>query len=309
MILHCKDVKTPLSESAVAIGTFDGVHIGHAKVVSAAFEGAKKRGIVARVLTFPELPGDYIEARVRAPRIMSNALRQRALTECGAQEICYFDLKNGGADYSAERFVDEVICGMLSAQEVFCGFNFRFGKGAAADTQVLKRLLSEKGVSLTVIPPVTLDGSVVSSSSIRSMIADGDVEGAARLLGRPYATDFEVEHGNRIGRSIGFPTVNNRFPKGRLVPCFGVYATRTLVDGRWYGSVTNIGTRPTVGGQEVTEETHIFDFHGELYSQTVEVEYIKYLRSERYFESLDELRSQIGNDVSLAKNILSEKIL
>jgi len=303
--LYCKDITNPLSVCTVAVGTFDGVHIGHARVVSAAAQRAKELGVTARVLTFPDLPGDNIETRAKVPRIMSNSQRQRALVECGAEEICYFDLKNGGCEYSPERFVEEVLCGKLNAKEVFCGFNFRFGKGGNGDTALLEKLLSEKGGALTVISPVPYEGTHVSSSRIRGMIANGDVDAASKLLGRAYATDFEVEHGNRIGRSIGFPTVNNRFPIGRLVPCFGVYVTKTFADGEWYGSITNIGTRPTVGGQEVTEETHIFGFSGELYSQSVQVEYIKYLRSERYFESLNELRAQIESDVITAKNILN----
>lgn len=307
MIRECAEITSPLSECAVAIGTFDGVHIGHVKVIGSAAEKAAALGVPTRVLTFPDLPGDSIKTRARAPRIMSNALRERELINCGADDICYFDLKNGGSEYTAERFVDEVICGKLNAKEVFCGFNFRFGKGGSGDAERLKELLSCKGVELTVIEPVLIGEKPVSSSRIRSMIAEGDVENAALALGRAYSTDFEVEHGNRIGRSIGFPTVNNRFPIGRLLPGLGVYVTRTFVNGEWYGSVTNVGTRPTVGGQEVTEETHILDFDGELYSKSVEVEYIKRLRSEKYFDSLEELRSQIKKDVLLAKEVLKEK--
>jgi len=306
LTFRCEDIKTPLTPCALALGTFDGVHIGHAKVIGEAALAAKNGGLAARVLTFPDLPGDFIETRARVPRIMSNALRERAIYASGAEEICYFDLKNGGFEYSAERFVDEVILGKLNAKRVFCGFNYRFGRGGCAGPRELGELLSARGAELTVIPPVELDGEPVSSSRIRRLIAEGDVATAARALGRPYSTDFPVEHGRRIGRSIGFPTINNSFPQGRLIPGFGVYATRALVDGVWRGAVTNVGTKPTVGGQQVTEETHIFGVDEDLYGMTVEVEYVERIRGEVYFDSLDELRRQIERDTEAAKRILAD---
>ncbi|MBO4934272.1 MAG: riboflavin biosynthesis protein RibF [Clostridia bacterium] len=305
MIFNCDDIKTPLPPCALALGTFDGVHIGHAKVIGEAASAASEGGLTARALTFPDLPGDFIETRARAPRIMSNALRERGIYACGADEICYFDLKNGGFEYTPERFVEEIVIGKLNAKRVFCGFNFRFGKGGAAGPEKLGELLSANGAELTVIPPVELDGEPVSSSRIRRLIVEGDVASAARALGRPYSTDFPVEHGRQIGRSIGFPTINNRFPQGRLIPCFGVYATRAIIDGVRHGAVTNVGTRPTVGGQEVTEETHIFGVDENLYGRIVEVEYIARIRGEVYFESLEELRLRIERDKETAEKILN----
>lgn len=305
MIFNCDDIKTPLPPCALALGTFDGVHIGHAKVIGEAASAASDGGLTARALTFPDLPGDFIETRARAPRIMSNALRERGIYACGADEICYFDLKNGGFEYTPERFVEEIVIGKLNAKRVFCGFNFRFGKGGAAGPEKLGELLSVNGAELTVIPPVELDGEPVSSSRIRRLIVEGDVASAARALGRPYSTDFPVEHGRQIGRSIGFPTINNRFPQGRLIPCFGVYATRAIIDGVRHGAVTNVGTRPTVGGQEVTEETHIFGVDENLYGRIVEVEYIARIRGEVYFESLEELRLRIERDKETAEKILN----
>lgn len=305
MIFNCDDIKTPLPPCTLALGTFDGVHIGHAKVIGEAASAASEGGLTARALTFPDLPGDFIETRARAPRIMSNALRERGIYACGADEICYFDLKNGGFEYTPERFVEEIVIGKLNAKRVFCGFNFRFGKGGAAGPEKLGELLSANGAELTVIPPVELDGEPVSSSRIRRLIVEGDVASAARALGRPYSTDFPVEHGRQIGRSIGFPTINNRFPQGRLIPCFGVYATRAIIDGVRHGAVTNVGTRPTVGGQEVTEETHIFGVDENLYGRIVEVEYIARIRGEVYFESLEELRLRIERDKETAEKILN----
>lgn len=307
MTFRCDDIKERLSPCVLAIGTFDGVHIGHARVIGEAVSSARRLGVPARVLTFPELPGDCIETRARVPRIMSNAMREREIFALGAGEIYYFDLRNGGSDRVAEDFVDGVILGQLNAREVFCGFNFRFGRAGSGDAETLGAALSEKGARLTVIPPVKLDGEPVSSSRIRRMIAEGDVETATKALGRPYSTDFPVEHGRRIGRTIGFPTINNRFPEGRLIPCFGVYATRALVGGQWRGGVTNIGTRPTVGGQEVTEETHIFGTDADLYGKVVEVAYIKRIRGETYFESLGDLRDRIARDTVIAKEILSRE--
>ncbi len=306
MIINCGDIKTKLPPCALALGTFDGVHVGHAKVIGEAARAASEGGLAARALTFPDLPGDFIKTRARAPRIMSNALRERAIYACGADEICYFDLKNGGFEYTAERFVDEVIVGVLNAKKVFCGFNFRFGRGGAAGPEKLGELLRAKGAELTVIPPVELDGELVSSSRIRRLITDGDVASAARALGRPFSTDFPVEHGRQIGRSIGFPTINNRFPQGRLIPAFGVYATRAVVDGVRHGAVTNVGTRPTVGGQEVTEETHIFGVDEDLYGRIVEVEYVARIRGEIYFECLEDLRLQIIRDTEAAERILRD---
>ena len=306
MTFNCDDIKTPRPPCALALGTFDGVHIGHAKVIGEAVSAAAGNGLAARVLTFPDLPGDFIETRARAPRIMSNVLRERAIYACGAGEICYFDLKNGGFEYIPERFVDEVLIGKLNAKRVFCGFNYRFGRGGVAGPDELGKLLRERGAELTVIPPVELDGEPVSSSRIRRLIAEGDVANAARALGRPFSTDLPVERGHQIGRRIGFPTINNRFPQGRLIPAFGVYATRSVFGGVRHDSVTNVGTRPTVGGQEVTEETHIFGVDEDLYGRIVEVEYVARIRGEMYFESLEELRDQIARDKETARKILSD---
>ena len=211
MSLYCKDITNPLSVCTVAVGTFDGVHIGHARVVSAAAHRAKELGVTARVLTFPDLPGDNIETRAKVPRIMSNSQRQRALVECGAEEICYFDLKDGGCEYSPERFVEEVLCGKLNAKEVFCGFNFRFGKGGNGDTALLEKLLSEKGVALTVISPVTYDGTPVSSSRIRGMIANGDVDAASKLLGRVQYASYCWNCSCSPSYSITMETINYEF--------------------------------------------------------------------------------------------------
>lgn len=304
-MINCNELNSPLTGCTLALGTFDGVHLGHIAVLKAAADEAERLGIPSRVLTFPELPGSTINTRTRVPRIMSNPLREKALAGCGINDICYYDLSGGGADCTPEEFAEKIIVGRLNAVHVFCGYNFRFGCGGKAGPRELEKLLEESGVGLTVIEPVMQDGEPVSSSRIRSLVSDGKVVEAAVLLSRPFETDYTVKKGKMLGRRLGFPTVNSSFPFGGLIPGFGVYATRSLVDGTWYDSVTNVGTGPTVGGNEVTQETYILGIDQDLYGRTVNIRYIDKIRNEKFYESLEDLKTQIKNDVSEAERILS----
>lgn len=206
-------------------------------------------------------------------------------------------------DLSPQDFFEQVLLARLHAGAVLCGAGHRFGKNAAGDAAVLRALCDRAGVSCTVLPSLKAEGRVVSSSWIRQCIMAGDMERAARLLGRPFCVTGEVLHGKQLGRKLGAPTVNQALPAGRVSPRYGVYAAFVRVDGVRYAGAANVGLRPTVSGESVNVETHIVDFEGDLYGRVVTVELLRHLRDECRFSSVEELRAQVLRDVERAKEV------
>lgn len=290
--------KCPAPVTAVALGMFDGLHLGHAAVLNAlqgeASEAAKC------VLTF-STSNAKPDAKTGV-RLLSRAMRDRLLESFGVDYVFQPEFSDF-RDMSPSDFAKNFLGKYLNAKTVFCGEDFRFGKNAAATADDLQKLLPN-GVSARIVPTVNALGGAVKTTRIRGLIESGDVKTAAILLGRPFTIDFAVEHGRRLGRTLGWPTINQAFPEDFAVPRFGVYASVTLVGGARRASVTNIGVKPTVGSGHILAETYIQGFSGELYGLNTPVELVELIRDERKFESVEALKSQVDKDAALAVEIL-----
>ncbi|WP_312695537.1 riboflavin biosynthesis protein RibF [Caproiciproducens sp.] len=293
------DLVPAAGDSAVALGSFDGLHIGHKKVISTAVE-AKKQGLVPTVLTFAHNPLTDLGGSAGG-EIITQEQKIDLLEKFGVEQL-YILKFSAVKDLSAEEFVDRILAGVCRAKEVCCGFNFTFGCGGKGDSAMLSRLCAERGIKTAVTHAVLLDGEPVSSTRIRAMIANGEVDEAARLLGRPYGYILPVLHGRRLGRELGTPTLNQAVPKDFVLPRFGVYVSRVLFGGAWYCGVTNVGIKPTVGSPAVLAETWLTDYSGpDIYGETVRVDLVQFLRPEHKFSGLDELKSEILKNGEQAK--------
>jgi riboflavin kinase/FMN adenylyltransferase len=279
----------------LAVGTFDGVHLGHREVILGA----------DTVLTFEPHPGAIVSPS-GAPRLLTPLQRKiELIAELGVQELVVVVFNADFASRSAESFVDDVLVAKLRAEYVSVGENFRFGHKASGDPQ---RLLADHRFQTRVVPLLEVDGEVVSSSHIRGLVLGGAVEYADKLLGAPFTLSGEVAEGDRRGRTLGFPTANLLPRDGYVVPGHGVYACRArTADGDVHVAATNVGVRPMfVTGRGELIEAFLVDFEGDLYGTQLRVEFLKRLRGEKRFESVEALVEQMGRDVEEAVVIASK---
>ena len=287
--LGCPTQDVPRTERAVALGVFDGVHLGHRRVLASTL-GAQ--GLTSAVLSF----GDGAAAlKTNAVRLCSATYTASLLTAIGIEEWFQADFE-AFRNLSPEAFVRDVLCGQLDAKRVCCGFNFRFGKGGVGTVDTLKTLCGQYGIELVVATELSDDGGTVSSDRIRRLIEAGEIGQATRLLGHPFVIDTPVAHGQALGRTLGTPTANQVLPDGFVMPRFGVYMSTAVIDGKSYYGVTNIGVRPTVGAPAPLAETWFEDFSGDLYDRPLRVVLTRFLREEMRFASVDELKAQIVAD-------------
>ncbi|MBQ7897978.1 MAG: bifunctional riboflavin kinase/FAD synthetase [Clostridia bacterium] len=288
---------------AVALGNFDGVHIGHTKLINAM----TSFGLPTLVYTFYDHPLNVIKGEGTVRVINTRAEKESILIDLGVDALVFEDFSSV-RDMSPSDFVDKILINKLSAKEVVCGFNYRFGKKNAGDTVLLKQLLSARGVGLTVIDEVTLDGVGVSSSAVRSALLNSDMERAGEMLGRPYFLKSSVKHGKALGRTLGFPTVNLDFEEGRVVPAYGVYVSRFSFENKSFPAIANVGVRPTVDTDvRPMLEAHVIDFEGDLYGKEVKVELLRKLRDEKKFSDVNELKVQVFKDIETAKKYFQER--
>ena len=276
----------------VAVGTFDGVHLGHREVIRGA----------DTVLTFEPHPAAIVSP-TGAPRLLTPLQRKvELIADLGVQELVVVPFDREFASRSAESFIDDVLVSTLRAVHVSVGENFRFGHKAKGDTQ---RLLTDDRFETRIVPLLEVDGEVVSSSHIRGLVLGGAVEYADKLLGAPFTFSGEVTEGDKRGRTLGFPTANLLPRDGYVVPGHGVYACRaTTADGVIHVAATNVGVRPMfVTGRGELIEAFLVDFQGDIYGTELRVEFLKRLRGEKRFESVDALIEQMGRDVEEARAI------
>lgn len=287
-----------LEPTAVALGLFDGVHLGHRHVLELVRE-QKKNGLIPSVFTFTT---ESVGVKHDAVLDYLYPTEQKCclLKECGMQRV-YHPPFAEICDMDGEEFVQEVLVHHFSAAYVCCGEDFRFGRKAAWNVQDLQKFGEQYGFAVRIAEDVLHDGLPVSSSRIRSHLSNGEILQANILLGSPYTIEQTVIHGAQLGRTIGFPTINQVFAEGQLVPKFGVYASETVVDGVKYPSLTNIGMKPTVNyhGRPLAE-THILGFQGDLYGRTLEVRFHRFIRPEQRFNSVEELQAQLSKDMACA---------
>ena len=287
-----------MRERVIALGFFDGVHLGHGALLRRAAEEAKKRGCESAVFTFDRPPKEVITG-IPCPLINSPEDRAELVKRLyGIDEMIMVPFDDEMRTTPWDRFVTDILVGRYGAVHLVAGHDHHFGHRNQGSPELLKEKCAELGLGCDIIPAVTLDGVTVSSTHIRKLLEEGDVETARAFLGHPHVLTQTVGHGRQLGRTIGIPTANLVAPPHVLLPKRGVYAAKiTLPDGRAFGGVTNVGVRPTVNnGQDVTVEPWILDFDGDLYGQAIRVEFFQRLRDERKFESLEALRSQIETD-------------
>lgn len=291
MYITCEFERPDKAPSSVALGLFDGIHIGHQAVLRRALENPE---LVPCVFTFTILE-DVPGIKKNYSALLTEQKKWSVLEDMGFQvAVCpaYESFK----ELSPKEFVEEMLIRRLNAKEITCGYDFTFGKGAGGKAEDLIHFAAPYGVKVNLVEPVLLDGEPVSSTRIREAIQQGRMEQASRMLGRRFSIDYEVEHGNQIGRIIQFPTINQVFPERHIVPKYGVYATVVRVGSQLYGGVTNVGVKPTVGSSGPLAETYIMDFDGDLYGRRVEVFFFRFVRSETKFASIEELKAQITKD-------------
>jgi riboflavin kinase/FMN adenylyltransferase len=288
---------------AVAMGYFDGLHIGHRAVIGTAVEWAAKHNASPAVFTF-SLPR---ENSLKGGRLLDTQKKHEAAEKMG---VTYYTAPafDEFKDLSPEEFIDALI-GKMHAKALCCGDNFTFGAKAAGNVELLQKLCPPRGVEVIVVPTATYEGKTVSSTRIRTALSGGDIPSVNAMLGQPYTVHFPVQHGAGLGRTLGFPTINQIFPLGYQLPRYGIYITRTRINGAWYPSATGLGTRPTVNDnpESITCETFIADFEGNLYGDSPEVAFYAYLAPSRKFDTLDELKGCIRDAAAQAKAYFAAK--
>lgn len=305
VIEDLRDISRP-EPSAVALGNFDGVHLGHQELIKKMVETAGERGFLPMVFTFSNHPKDLLPKEKKVKNILYREEKEQIIRSLGVESMVSIQFTKQIMNMEPEDFVENILIGKLNMKMAFCGFNYRFGRKAAGNPEFLRKAGKKHGFSVTEVEPFSINGNVVSSSLIRTLIAGGRVEDCRTYMGRDYAIGGEVVIGNRLGRTLGFPTSNLVIDPEMVTPPNGVYVTYCTYNGVRYPSVTNVGVKPTIGHYRKNVETHIFNFDKELYGKNIIVEFLKKTRDEIKFDSVQELSDQIVRDCLEAKKFHAE---
>lgn len=291
----------PIEPSCVALGNFDGVHVGHRQLIGSAVEKAREKGLASAVFTFSNHPKSLIPGAKPVKNIVYQEEKEALIEALGVDYYFNFAFTKEIMTMPPETFVKTFLADKMNAKEIFCGFNYHFGYKGEGDTKLLRILGAKYGFHVNEVKAVSIDGDVVSSTLIRNMIMAGEMEECSKYLGRNYDIGGEVVVGNRLGRTIGFPTSNIMIDESMVTPPNGVYITYCIYNGVKYPSITNVGIKPTIGSFKKNMETHIFNFDKELYGKQIKVEFIKKTRDEVKFRNIEELSAQIAKDCNEAK--------
>lgn len=287
------------TEKVVALGTFDGVHLGHQTVLEVAHTIALCEGLRSCALTFLNHPLSVVGNG--APPLLTLPAEKALLTShCGVDEMVMRPFTREFAEMPPEMFV-RMLVEKYHAKHIVVGDNYSFGAKGAGDIVLLNRMSQERGYVLHVVPKVRISGMDVSSTNIRNLLAQGDVRRAAVLLGRAYTIGGPVVHGRRIGHRMGYPTINVALPQEKLLPKYGVYFGYAQIAGEQYRAMFNLGVKPTVGSDAPTLEAYLIDFEGDIYGEAARVSFVARIRDEKRFASLEELSAQIAKDVEKAR--------
>ena len=283
--------------TVLTLGVFDGLHLAHQLIMSRVVERAAATGLVPTVVTFDPHPRAVLRPETAPPLLQTFEQKMEGISRLGIQQVIVLNFTPELARVSAEDFLLDIIFGRLDAREVYLGHGFAFGHNREGRFELLKEVADRLGRVAGEVPEVILGGHRVSSTMIRRLLGAGRVNLARRMLGRPYGIESRVIEGRSIAKAqLEYPTANLK-PQNRVIPANGVYVTLTLAEGQWRRSITNVGHKPTFGGDaEVTVETHLIDYDGELYGETIRVRFLHRLRGEVKFESVEALRAQIGRD-------------
>ena len=284
-----------MRNSVVALGFFDGVHIAHQKIISRAVLFAKENGLFPIVLTFDKTPLEILSPE-KVSYITTTAAKKELIESIGATAE-FLPLTKEFLSMTPEDFVRNILVEKHNIKHAVCGFNYRFGKNGSGDTKKLCELGEKHGFSVEICDEIKLDGENVSSSNIRSLITAGNIALANKLLGHNFTIYGKVTEGKHLGRTLGFPTANVFFPEKSVTPLCGVYKTVVTANGIKMPAITNVGINPTVGGEKMRSETHILNYSEDIYEKEIQIEFIDFIRNEKKFNSLDELKMQIKKDI------------
>ncbi|MCX7903668.1 MAG: bifunctional riboflavin kinase/FAD synthetase [Caloramator sp.] len=287
-------------KTIVALGTFDGVHFGHRKIIGRAVKESKAKKFYSAVLTFINPVFSYFNKSATNYLITPKDIKTEIINNLGVDYLIYIDLEEGFINLPPEKFL-QFLKSNLNADVLVCGYNYTFGKNAQGDIQYLKENAYKYGINVIVIDEVLKDNQKVSSSLIREALSTGNVEVANKLLGYNYYLKGKVIRGKSLASRLGFATANILIDRNLCLKN-GVYITLTHYDGNSYPSITNIGYNPTFGEKQRICETHILKFNKNIYNRTIKIEFLKYLREERKFNSILDLQSRIINDIRVAEN-------
>ena len=286
--------------TSVAVGNFDGIHLGHKKLILSMVKDSQNLDIIPTVLLFSKHPKEVLLGK--EPEVLTSSEdKQEILEKMKIKTIYEIEFNDKFRKLSPESFVKSILIDKLNIKSVFVGFDYRFGYKASGDANTLRELGKKYKFKVTVIDPVYDEKKVLSSTEIRTHIKEGNIRLANEMLGRNYKIKGKVVHGNKIGRTLGFPTANIELSSNYQIPKTGVYKTNAIVDKKSYISLTSAGTNPTVGGHSMKIETYILDFNSDIYDEKIEVEFIEYIRDEMMFSNLEELKIQMQKDLETIK--------
>jgi riboflavin kinase / FMN adenylyltransferase len=289
----------------LTIGAFDGIHCGHQEMIRVLRAASAAQGLPATLLSFEPTPREFFAKGTPPARLTRFREKYEALQQYGVERFVCLRFDAALRSMSPDQFIGDVLVSALGARHVIVGHDFKFARNLAGNVETLRAAGPAAGFAVTEVPPFEIDGERVSSSLIRAALDAGDMGRAARLLGRPYRMTGKVVEGAKLGRKLGFPTANLR-PQRRATPLAGVFAIRVSGCGLQNApGVASLGTRPAVNGKELLLEAHVFDFDGDLYRQTLHVDFIARLRDELWFPDMDRLVEQMRKDAQQAREILS----
>jgi riboflavin kinase / FMN adenylyltransferase len=306
---YFKEQKYDFIKPVVTMGTFDGVHFGHLKLLEQVVKKAKKNNTKSVVITYFHHPLETIHKKTFPYLLTEHKNKEKLIKKCGIDCVLYLDFNEKMAQMQPEDFLKKIVIDEIGAKDIIVGYDTHFGNSREGNYQFLKDRSSIYNYSVELIEPVKIDNHIISSSLIRDYIREGDMQYAAKLLGRNYSIQGSVQLGYRIGRKIGFPTINLQpLDANKLIPAIGVYVCEVLVDGKKYFGVTNIGYSPTMKTTRIKEiETHILYFDEDLYHKNVEICFNKKLRDELQFNNKNELIEAIGKDTQQTREFFERR--
>lgn len=293
--------KISLKNTAVCLGSFDGIHLGHQQLIDSMKLKAKEYGLKSTVFTFYNHPATMVKGRELPRYLMNNEQKIEVLNSFEIDFLYMMSFDERLMKMDPESFVKDILINRLNAKYVVVGYNYRFGYKGKGDTDMLKKFGQEYGFQVEVISPVQKNGKVISSTLIRSLINEGNMIEANSLLGRRYSIEGNVIKGRGRGKGLGFRTANLGLVTDYVIPKFGVYKTYSLVNGNDYLSITNVGQNPTFGDKGINIETHIYDFEEDIYGENIEVRFDSFIRGERKHNSREALIKQVMKDMKIVK--------
>ncbi len=297
---------SPRKDMLLTIGVFDGVHLGHKYLISQLKEQARQHDLLTGVVTFRQHPQEVLFSQTKLPFLTDLVERTNLLKDEGVDAIITLSFTHELARLSVQQFIS-LLRKFLRMRGVVVGPDFALGRNREGDVDTLRRLGQDMGFSVTVIPPVVINGEVVSSTAVRNALADGDMRKVYNLAGRPFCLHGRVITGAGRGAELGFPTANLDIDSEQALPAEGVYATCAYIDDKAYQSMTNIGRRPTFDGGERTVEVYVLDYHHDLYGRELKIDVMERLRDEKRFATVEELKKQMAEDVKHGKAILNSQ--